>query len=553
MCPTRHRLSAVAAGAGLSLVLVPAAGATVTVTAASGPANENPASNPVLIEYDTPAQLRITRANPANASGAIVIEAIPGTPDPGFFVEPGCVRESARRVVCSGLPNRPAGTVRLEAKFGRLPDGSFASAATDDRIVVGPGVQPPVPGVVSRLGRGRDSFDLREAVGTIPSGIAVLANRWSVEGNDGDDVLRGSSGSDLLDGGNGNDVLAPREEGPAPPGLSGSFVDDLRGGLGRDLVDFGANAPAATPVIRTVPSNTAPSVEGFIGTSGRDRLTGNGQDNVLIGEAGDDRLDGGDGRDEIFGGDGDDGIDGGVGDDLLLGDGDADRINGGDGNDRIGGFTDFEQATPTSFVCPPGTSDLLCQRLRQNVADQNDAPEEDGIDRLDGDAGGDTIKAQADGKVDSVKCGANGASSGTVSFGGLRVIRFFALTDRVIADLVDNASADCENVERSDRSERGMVSLTPLRARGGVLRVRLACGRGALTRCRGRVALTTAAGSTVRGGVPYDLRRGRSKTVALRAARRGGARAGGKLRLRAVEAGKRRPRTAEFALSGGSR
>ena len=82
----------------------------------------------------------------------------------------------------------------------------------------------------------------------------------------------------------------------------------------------------------------------ILGTSGRDRLTGTPQDDIICGLGGDDRirgrggadiLCGGPGRDRISGGAGNDFIDGGLGRDRLDGRSGSDRIVGGQDNDSI--------------------------------------------------------------------------------------------------------------------------------------------------------------------------------------------------------------------------
>ena len=92
-------------------------------------------------------------------------------------------------------------------------------------------------------------------------------------------------------------------------------------------------------------------IEGAVGGSGSDEISGNQAANVLAGQAGDDTLRGLLGRDKLLGGEGDDrlfggrGIDkliGGWGDDFLTGGGRKDifRFAAGDGHDTITDFQD---------------------------------------------------------------------------------------------------------------------------------------------------------------------------------------------------------------------
>ena len=68
---------------------------------------------------------------------------------------------------------------------------------------------------------------------------------------------------------------------------------------------------------------------------GRDRLYGEGGNDVMKAGAGKDYLDGGAGRDRLFGGKNDDELIGGDGKDLLNGGKGDDVLNGGAGRDRI--------------------------------------------------------------------------------------------------------------------------------------------------------------------------------------------------------------------------
>lgn len=85
-------------------------------------------------------------------------------------------------------------------------------------------------------------------------------------------------------------------------------------------------------------------VENAIGGSGNDRVTGNGQWNMLTGNAGRDTLTGGAGYDSLRGGSGDDTLDGGGGYDSLTGGAGADRFAFAAGDDRV---WDFENNVDT--------------------------------------------------------------------------------------------------------------------------------------------------------------------------------------------------------------
>jgi Ca2+-binding RTX toxin-like protein len=101
---------------------------------------------------------------------------------------------------------------------------------------------------------------------------------------------------------------------------TGSDIYD--GGAGFDTIDYSAVTSAVT-VNLGLSSATGPgrhtliNIEGVVGSSLSDRITGNFLDNVLEGGAGNDTVDGGWGNDTIIGGAGDDRYDGGGGFDTL--------------------------------------------------------------------------------------------------------------------------------------------------------------------------------------------------------------------------------------------
>jgi Ca2+-binding RTX toxin-like protein len=101
---------------------------------------------------------------------------------------------------------------------------------------------------------------------------------------------------------------------------TGSDIYD--GGAGFDTIDYSAVATAVTLNLG-LSSATGPgrhtliNIEGVVGSSRSDRITGNFLDNVLEGGAGNDTVDGGWGNDTIIGGAGDDRYDGGGGFDTL--------------------------------------------------------------------------------------------------------------------------------------------------------------------------------------------------------------------------------------------
>ncbi|NKD55281.1 MULTISPECIES: M10 family metallopeptidase C-terminal domain-containing protein [unclassified Haematospirillum] len=111
-------------------------------------------------------------------------------------------------------------------------------------------------------------------------------------------LFRGSGGMDVFDGGPGYDIL---DYSTQDLSIRVALPDSLytvvhAGGLPKDLVR---------------------GIEGVIGGTRSDYITGNAQDNVLLGGAGDDALYGMAGHDLIIGGIGHDLIDGGEGYDAV--------------------------------------------------------------------------------------------------------------------------------------------------------------------------------------------------------------------------------------------
>jgi Ca2+-binding RTX toxin-like protein len=123
-------------------------------------------------------------------------------------------------------------------------------------------------------------------------------------GGTGDDTLNGGDGRDWLIGGDGNDTLN-----------GGAGNDLIEGGAGtKDVLDFStvggnwdltlANGGAGTADVDG--HDTYSGIEGIIGGSDDNKLTGNDADNYLQGNGGDDTLIGGLGNDSLVGNGGDD-------------------------------------------------------------------------------------------------------------------------------------------------------------------------------------------------------------------------------------------------------
>lgn len=124
-------------------------------------------------------------------------------------------------------------------------------------------------------------------------------------GNAGNDLLIGNAGNDTLNGGLGNDTLS--------------------GGSGFDIADFSGATKGIRMTLNSTKmvlyvqgTDTLLSIDGFIGGSGNDILTGNSIANYLGGGVGADTLSGGSGNDTLAGGTGADRMTGGAGADVFV-------------------------------------------------------------------------------------------------------------------------------------------------------------------------------------------------------------------------------------------
>lgn len=147
----------------------------------------------------------------------------------------------------------------------------------------------------------------------------------TITGGSGEDALTGGAGNDSLIGGAGNDVY--RYNTNTALG-SDQIVEDAGGGV--DLIDLsvsttlGATIDLSLTTSQVVNSNLTlrfsdgDAVDGVIGSSKNDVLSGNSLSNYFLGASGADTLLGRDGRDLLVGGSGTDVLDGGADDDLVL-------------------------------------------------------------------------------------------------------------------------------------------------------------------------------------------------------------------------------------------
>lgn len=199
----------------------------------------------------------------------------------------------------------------------------------------------------------------------------------SVDGTDDDDIIRGKAGSDSINGGKGDDELYG---GSGDDELYGNDGDDqVYGGSGNDLIIGGSGKgddtydggegtdtikyTSATAGIKvnlrkgcaaslgsvkldraSIGKDTIKDVENIVGSSYRDKLTGNNSNNIIKGLAGNDKIKGLGGNDRIYGGGGDDLLISGKGKNKVWGGEGSDtfKIRGGSGYTIIKDFVDEE-------------------------------------------------------------------------------------------------------------------------------------------------------------------------------------------------------------------
>ncbi len=187
-----------------------------------------------------------------------------------------------------------------------------------------------------------------EAQGDVISGVE------NVVGSAFNDTLAGNASANLLTGGDGNDLF-----------VMSAGNDTFDGGNGTDTVDFSASTNTTALTVNMVTGindgdalgQTFLSIEGIIGTSLNDSLTGGVENNYFSGGAGDDTLLGGAGDDTIVGGAGNDSLDGGTGIDTIDYSASASAVNinlnsaivsGGDADGDI--ISNFENVVGTAFA-----------------------------------------------------------------------------------------------------------------------------------------------------------------------------------------------------------
>jgi len=231
---------------------------------------------------------------------------------------------------------------------------------------------------------------------------ALTGNQWDnlLTGLGGNDTLTGGGGSDTLDGGAGNDSMrgGAGDDLYRVDSLTDRVVESVNDGI--DTIESSITLTLAQYTEHLTLVGEA-AINGT-GTTGANRLVGNGQANVLSGGAGVDTLIGGAGNDTLIGGTGADLAEGGTGDDVYVVESALDIVVelAEQGIDRVeSGVTwtlgsEFENLTLTGTAGLSGTGNAAANTVIGNSG-SNILSGLDGDDVLRGMRGNDTLNGGA--------------------------------------------------------------------------------------------------------------------------------------------------------------
>jgi Ca2+-binding RTX toxin-like protein len=273
---------------------------------------------------------------------------------------------------------------------GDLIDERDDDGSTDNHLF-GDGGKDVIAGAPASFMRGNDGNDVLYANGSTAEGGAgsdrLIGSKFAETlaggpGSDGlvgrgdPDQLSGGAGKDFLLGGRGPDTLYVDDGNDLYlPGGGDDEIgadDGFKGDPGKDALSY---ADSKGPVAAHLDSGTVHEPAGhdtiestvaiYIGSPGKDDVTGSalperilgmGGNDTLTGGAGDDRLEGGGGNDTISGSENNDTGLGGGGDDSLAGDDGDDILTGGHGTDSANGGLGID-------ICHAEQQDPSCENL----------------------------------------------------------------------------------------------------------------------------------------------------------------------------------------------
>ncbi len=198
----------------------------------------------------------------------------------------------------------------IEDAFGDTVSFSGMTAAVTVLLVAADGTAKYMNGAIQEIDT---LLDIENLIGG--SGADKLT------GDENGNRIDGGAGNDTLDGGEGNDLL-----------IGGVGGDTIAGGDHTDTVSYTASTAGVTIKLdnyvtlgtggEAAGDKLGSDIENVLGSSRDDKITGNGEINLLVGGIGNDTLDGGANNDDLEGGAGNDTLIGGAGkDDLIGGDG----------------------------------------------------------------------------------------------------------------------------------------------------------------------------------------------------------------------------------------
>ena len=368
----------------------------------------------VVETNNTPGALALPGAGGEAAAGTggitdTVISAINYSIGALKFVENIVLTGNASSATGNTLANRMQGNAGNDMLIGVAGNDTLDGGAGADTMDGGTGndvyfVDNAKDVVKEASGAGTDTLhskvtetlgeNVEHLVLTGITGINGTGNKLnnSITGNGAANALMGDAGNDTLDGGAGN--------------------DSLNGGAGNDLYIVDATGDKIAPEAATGGTDTVHATATFslatsdhienlvlqgnlaingIGNARANRITGNGNDNVLNGGGGaiNDTLEGGAGNDTLVGGAGVDNMSGGAGNDVYEVDVGTDVVveaeNGGTDTQRISATDTLAANVENLVLVGPGAINGTGNGL------SNEMTGNDAVNVLDGGAGNDSL------------------------------------------------------------------------------------------------------------------------------------------------------------------